>query len=69
MSAIYSTGASKAYIDKDGKLAINSETEVVNGQVVPKDIDAHTKLFLKFNGQDIAYAPYYNIKNKTHSSY
>lgn len=70
LSFIFSTGASKAYIGDDDVLVINCEKETTeDGQTILKDIEAHTQMFLKFNGQDLAYSPYHNIKNKTHSSY
>ena len=68
LNVLYEVGASKSYIGKDDKLHVEADT-TLSGEKAEEDIQSHVQMFLKFGGQDVAYMPYYNSKNKTHPSY
>lgn len=80
LDIIYSLGADKSYIDArtSSNVIITEEfdeiksVDILNPEVEKQynTISAYQyNMFLKYNGTEIGWNPYYNWKNETHSSY
>lgn len=77
LNAVYSLGANGTYMSADNvsgivypyELELSSSLSAKTAEEISLLSSNQEQIFLRYHGNDIAYFPYYNIKNATHPSY